>query len=137
MQVKDISSVKGFLEAWKNLDQNSSLIEDMVLFHKHMMFERVLRFQGKFKDSLVHLEWAWTIVEQWKNLLFNKDLCDLTCNLNNTLQELDKPITAKHHLYTEITQQDKKKYSLLDRSLIQLSLVETLFIQGHYKEAER
>jgi hypothetical protein len=60
-----------------------------VLFRKDMLLGRGLRFQGEFADSLSHLERAQKAAEQHKDLIFDEDLRDLTCDLADTLRKLD------------------------------------------------
>lgn len=136
IQVEDLSTAKGLLEDWSPLDQNASSLEGVVAFRKEMMLGRILRFQGAFKESLTHLRRARTTAEQRKDLFFDEDLRDLTCDLADTLRELDDPASAEHHLRAEITRRDQNCISS-GKSLLELSLAEALFAQERFREAER
>jgi tetratricopeptide (TPR) repeat protein len=137
IQVEDLSAAKRLLEHWSPLGQSPSPMEEVLLFRKDMMLGRVLRFQGEFAESLAHLERARKTAEQRKDLIFDEDLRDLTCDLADTLRELDDPASAEHHLRAEIERRDWNCTSSSGRSLLELSLAEALFGQGRFKEAER
>jgi hypothetical protein len=136
IQVEDLPTAKKLLEDWSPLDPNPSSMENVVLFRKNMMLGRVLRFQGAFKESLTHLKKARTTAERRKDLIFDEDLLDLTCDLADTLRELDDPTSAEHHLRAEITRRDQNCISS-GKSLLELSLAEALFAQERFREAEK
>ncbi|KND92895.1 hypothetical protein TOPH_02403 [Tolypocladium ophioglossoides CBS 100239] len=133
----DLSAAKKLLEDWSPLNQSPSSMEEVVLFRKNMILGRILRFQGEFTESLTHLEIARKTTEKRKDLIFDEDLRDVTCDLADTLRELDDPTSAEHDLRTEIARRDQSCISSLGRSLLELSLAEALFAQGRLKEAER
>ncbi|KAI5455731.1 hypothetical protein BGZ63DRAFT_368306 [Mariannaea sp. PMI_226] len=136
IQVEDLSTAKRLLEDWSSLGQDPSSLERVVIFRKDMILGRILRFQGVFKESLTHLQRARTTAEQPKDLIFDEDFRDLTCDLADTLRELDDPASAEHHLRAEIARRDQYGASSPGRSLLELSLAETLFAQRRFKEAE-
>ncbi|KAK7416063.1 hypothetical protein QQZ08_012145 [Neonectria magnoliae] len=80
-------------------------MEEVVLFRKHMMLGRVLRFQGEFNESLTHLERSRKIAGQRKDLTFDEDLRDLICDLADTLRELDDP--RKPYLLKDASKRQK------------------------------
>lgn len=135
IQVEDLSTAKRLLEDWIPLDQNPSPIEQVIVFRKDMLFGRILRFQGAFKESLMHLERARKTAGHCKDLIFDEDLRDLTCDHADTLRELDDPQAAEHHLRTEIMRRDQSDISS-GKSLLELSLAEALFAQERFQEAE-
>jgi hypothetical protein len=91
-----------------------------VLFRKHMILGRMLRFRGRFKES---------------HLNFDEDLHSLICDLADTLRELNDTVSAERHLRMEIARRKDRPCSS-GRSLLELSLAEALFAQGCSKEAE-
>ncbi|RSL94493.1 hypothetical protein CEP52_012623 [Fusarium oligoseptatum] len=134
--VEDLSTAEELLEQWTPLDQDPSLIEQVTDFRKHLLLGRILRFLGAFKESLVHLERARETAEHCKDLLFDEDLCDLTCEHADTLRELDDSGAAEHHLRAEIARRDQNGLSS-GKSRLEISLAEALFAQGHFQEAEK
>ncbi|KAF1814020.1 hypothetical protein P152DRAFT_472793 [Eremomyces bilateralis CBS 781.70] len=102
----------------------------VVLFRKGMILGRILRFQGEFAESLVHLQKARKMAEKCKELVFDKDLRDLTCDLADTLRELDEPKSAEHVLRPEITHQIQRGTSLAGSALLELSLAEALLLNS-------
>ncbi|ATY60543.1 hypothetical protein A9K55_006954 [Cordyceps militaris] len=135
VQVEDLSTAKGLLEDWSPLTETPSSIEQVVVFRKHMILGRILRFQGAFTESLAHFEKAQTTSEQCKDVTFDEDLRDLTCDYADTLRELDDTVSAELQLRAEITRRDYSDVSLR-RSLLDLSLAEVLFAQQRVSEAE-
>ncbi|KAI5455788.1 hypothetical protein BGZ63DRAFT_429654 [Mariannaea sp. PMI_226] len=49
---------------------------------------------------------ARIIAQRRQDLIFDKDLHDLTCDLADTLRELDDPASTEHHPRAEITRRD-------------------------------
>jgi len=137
LQVEDLSLAKKSLQDWKPVGQNISLMEEVVLFRKNMVLGRILRFGGEFQESLTHLELSRIAAEQRKDLIFDDDLRDLTCDLADTLRELDQPVAAAHCLRAEIAQRDPGCSLFPGRSLLELSLAEVLFAQELFDEAKQ
>ncbi|KAK0628691.1 hypothetical protein B0T17DRAFT_588740 [Bombardia bombarda] len=137
IQVEDLSAAKELLESWSPFDQSTPPMEEVMLFRKDMVLGRVLRFQGEFIDSLTHLERSRKTAAEHKDLIFDKDLRDLTCDLADTLRELGDLASAEHHLRVEIARRDQHCISSPGRSLLELSLAEALFAQGRFKETEK
>lgn len=135
IQTEDLSAAKKSLEVWGPLDQSPSWMEEVVLVRKGMILGKAMRFQGDFEESRKHLEYSRKITEQRKDLTFDEDLRDLTCDLADTLRELDEAISAEHHLRIEIARQEHHA-QFSGRSLLELSLAEALFAQKRFKEAE-
>ncbi|GKU08176.1 unnamed protein product [Fusarium langsethiae] len=136
IQVEDLSTAEALLEDWKPSDEHPSLLEQTVMFRKHMILGRILRFKGAFRESLVHLEKAQEVVRRHKDLSFDEDLRDLTCDQADTLRELDEPEPAERLLREEIDRRDRdcipgNTYRL------KLTLAEALFAQKRFEEAER
>ncbi|KLP03223.1 uncharacterized protein LW94_5978 [Fusarium fujikuroi] len=135
IQTEDLSTVKRLLEDWNPLHRIPSSLERVVEFRKNILLGRILRYQGVFRESLTYLERAQTIAAQENDLTFYEDFRDLTCDLADTLRELDEPTLGERHLRTEITRRDRSGIST-GKSLLQLSLAEALFAQARYREAE-
>lgn len=136
IQVEELSAAKTWLENLGCRDPRPSPMKTMILFRREMLLGRVFRFQGEFSQSLVHLERARQKVEEQQDLIFDEDLRDLTCDLADTLRELDQPAIGERHLRTEIARQDQEHASTRKSSLLELSLAEMLFGQGRFNEAE-
>jgi tetratricopeptide (TPR) repeat protein len=136
IQVEDLATARKILEDWHPLGQSPSSMETAVLFRKGIILGKTLRFQGEFKESLAHLQTSQTIVRQSKNLVIDEDLRDLTCNLAETLLELDDPVLAEQHLRAEIARRVQNLDSSSGGSLLELSLAESLFAQRRFGEAE-
>lgn len=108
-------------------------------FRNGMILGRVLRFQGRFKEALVHLRKSFAMVKQLRELCFDEDLRDLTCDIADTLRELDELQAAEECLREELARWDRAAPipASTGRSLIEASLAEVLFAQGRYEEAQR
>lgn len=119
--------------AWKRFAvvkaEVAARVEEVVLFRKDMILGRILRFQGEFTESLTHLERARKATEQRKGLIFDEDLRDLTCDLADTLRELDQPVSAEHYLRAEISRRKHNCISSPGGSLLELSLAE-VYVEG-------
>ncbi|CVL11857.1 hypothetical protein FPRO06_07906 [Fusarium proliferatum] len=135
IQTEDLSTAKRVLEDWSPLHRIPSSLERVVEFRKNILLGRILRYQGAFRESLTYLERAQTTAAQENDLTFYEDFRDLTCDLADTLRELDEPMSGEGHLRTEITRRDRSGIST-GKSLLQLSLAEVLFAQARYREAE-
>lgn len=138
IQVEDLPRAEQLLNAWYPLDQEPSPMEQAVHIRKSLILGRVLRFQGRFPESLDQLTKTSTLAKQLHNLSFDEDLRDLTCELADTLRELDQPQAAERHLREEIARRDRclEGTAYTRRSLLEASLAEVLFAQGRAEEAE-
>jgi tetratricopeptide (TPR) repeat protein len=134
-QVEDIPGARKALEQWRTVNGSCSM-EQVVQFRIGMLLGRFLRYQGEFAESLAHLKRSRDKAEERGSLSFDEDLRDLTCDLADTLRELDDPIAAEHHLRAEITRRDRSS-ACSSQVPLQLCLAEALFAQGHFEEAEQ
>ena len=100
-----------------------------------MILGRALRFHGEFKESLTHLQGSREIAERRKDLIFDEDLRNLTCDLADTLRELDDPVSAEQHIRAEITRRDWNCGPSSGR--LGLSLAESLFAQRRFIEVQQ
>jgi len=137
IQVDDLFTAEELLKGWIPLSQIPSAMEEVVLFRRNMILGRILRYQGKFDESLAHLEESRNIAARRKDLNFDEDLHDLTCDLADTLRELNNPVLAEHHLRTEIARRDQNSAHSSNRSALELSLAESLFAQERFRDAEK
>ncbi|KAM5347139.1 hypothetical protein ACJ41O_010144 [Fusarium nematophilum] len=135
-QVEDHATARKVLEDWDYLDENPSPMERVVCFRKHMLLGRLLRYQGEFRDSLKHFEMARKATEQHSEIILDEELRDFTCDLADTLRELDDPATGERLLRAEIARRKENPSPFFGRSWPELSLAETLFAQEKFKEAE-
>ncbi|OJD12144.1 hypothetical protein AJ78_07215 [Emergomyces pasteurianus Ep9510] len=132
IQVDELAMATDVLDAWQPFGRIPAAIEEVVLFRKHVILGKVLRFQGKFRESLLNLEKSKNLADRCHDLFFNEDRCDLMCNLADTLRELERPANAEHCLRTEIARQNQVSRP----DLLKLALAECLFAQGRYAEVE-
>ncbi|KAK7894617.1 hypothetical protein LTR67_006379 [Exophiala xenobiotica] len=135
IQAEDIFNAKNLLGDWDSLGRPSP-VEEVVLFRKHMIIGRGLRFQGDFTNSLAHLQQSRKIMERCRILTFNEDLRDLSCDLADTLRELDESVSAERYLRAEIARQKAEDILPSAQFLLKLSLAESLFGQERFREAE-
>jgi hypothetical protein len=70
-------------------------MEDVVLMRKSMMLGKILRFGGKFEELLAHLKNAREAAERHGLEMFDEDLSSLTCDLADTLRELNDLVSAE------------------------------------------
>lgn len=138
IQVEDLVSAKTALASWHPSDQqNPTLLEDIVLFRKYMILGRACRMEGDFGLALKYLRMAQEKARQQRELSFDEHLRDFTCDLADTLRELDNSESAEHELRKEIARQERNRASFPGRSLLDVSLAEALFAQCRYEEAEK
>ncbi|KAF4417385.1 hypothetical protein FACUT_12261 [Fusarium acutatum] len=126
IQTEDLSTAKRVLEDWSPLHRIPSSLERVVEFRKNIVLGSILRYQGVFRESLTYLERARITAAQENDLTFYEDFRDLTCDLADTLRELDEPASGERRLRTEITRRDQSGIST-GKSLLQLCLAEALF----------
>jgi hypothetical protein len=137
VQVEDLPIAAKLLGDWSPLNQRPSPMEEAVLVRKDILLGRILRFQGKFQESLEHLQRARKTTEQTKGLVFEEDFRDIISELADTLRELDNPVASERYLRAEISRRDQNFISAPGGSALELSLAEALFAQGHIEDAEK
>ncbi|KAL4721785.1 hypothetical protein ACLX1H_011279 [Fusarium chlamydosporum] len=99
------------------------------------MLGRILRFEGDFTDSRNHLETAKGFIEEFKELDFDKDRLDLTCDYADTLRELGELELAESLLRAELARRDV--HCISSKSPLKLALAEVLFAQGQLECADK
>ncbi|PGH03424.1 hypothetical protein AJ80_08672 [Polytolypa hystricis UAMH7299] len=134
IQVDELAMATDVLDSWHPLSQAPSTIEEVVLFRKHVLLGKISQYQGRFEESLVHLERSKELADLRRHLFFDEDRLDLMCTLSDTLLELGFPTAAEQTLRSEISRRDKGGTSA--GFLLKLGLAESLFAQERYREAE-
>lgn len=139
VQVDDLPHAEQFLEEWQPLDDEPSLMEQVVLLRRGVTLGRVLRTRGRFAEAYTHLKRSHDLAEQPRGLSFDGDRRDLICEMADTLRELDQPQAAELYLRREFARrgQDMQDPPASGKSLLEASLAEALFAQGRAEEAER
>lgn len=141
IQVEELSQAAQILHKWNPLSLIApSLMEQTVLFRKNLLLGKVLRYQGHFKQAHQHLQEALALTKRPQvDLTFDEDLRDLTCELADTLRELNEPCAAEVLLREQLARMDEHVpgSAMPGRSLLQASLAEALFAQGQMGEAEQ
>lgn len=138
-QVDDLPQAEKLLEEWRPLSGEPSLMEQVVQFRRGVILGRILRTRGRFSEAHTHLKRSHDLVEQLQALSFDEDRRDLTCEIADTLRELDKPETAELYLRREFSRRGEGMQDppASGKSLLEASLAEVLFAQGRIQEAER
>lgn len=137
IQFDNLPAAEKLLQDWSPCQGSPSPMEDVVLFRKYMLLGKIMRFRGKFNESLQYLHRARETAErQQKDLSFDEDLPVFACELADALRELDDPKSAETHLRTEIARLETEGV-LSKSSSLELSLAEALFAQGRHEEAEQ
>lgn len=136
IQVEDLSTARKVLEDWSPLDEIVSPLETAVVFRKGIILGRALRYRGDFEGSLTHLKRSQSLAQKSKNLAFDEDIPNLTCELAETFLELSDPVSAEYYLRREIERRAKACHSSSGGSLPDLILAESLFAQGRFGEVE-
>lgn len=137
-QVDDLPQAEQLLEEWRPLSGEPSLMEQVVQFRRGVILGRILRTRGRFSEAHTHLKRSHGLVEQLQDLSFDEDRRDLTCEIADTLRELDKPEAAEVYLRREFARRGEgiQDPPASGKSLLEASLAEVLFAQGRVQEAE-
>jgi hypothetical protein len=102
IQLEHLVEAANVLDAWQPTSHSLSAMEEIVLFRKHIVLGKLLRYQGQFRESLANLETSKRMADQCKETTFLEDGSDLTSSLADTLLELGDPIRAENCLRAEI-----------------------------------
>ncbi|EFQ36734.1 uncharacterized protein GLRG_11841 [Colletotrichum graminicola M1.001] len=132
-QNEDLSSAMDTLKEWR-LTKPASSTKEAVLFRMNLLRGKILRFQGKFQDSLECLSKSRCAAEQLGELHFDEDATDLVVEVADTVIELNDPIRAEQLLKEQL---ERQYYTPAARALLSLSLAESLFAQQRFLEADR
>ncbi|KAK1948798.1 hypothetical protein LY78DRAFT_708517 [Colletotrichum sublineola] len=132
-QNEDLSSAMDTLKEWR-LTEPASPAEEAVLFRMNLLRGKILRFQGKFQDSLECLSKSRCVAEQLGELHFDEDAADLVVEVADTMIELNDPIRAEQLLKEQL---ERQYYTPAARALLSLSLAGSLFAQQRFLEADR
>ncbi|KAG6367498.1 hypothetical protein INS49_001688 [Diaporthe citri] len=139
VQVDALPQAERVLAEWRPLSDEPSLMEQVVRFRRGMTLGRVFRTQGRFSEAYTQVKRSHDLAEQLQDLSFDEDRRDLTCEMADTLRELDKPETAEVYLRRELARRGDGMQDppASGKSLLEASLAEVLFAQGRIQEAER
>jgi hypothetical protein len=118
------------LNTWQPLHHTPA--EKTVLFRMNILRGKIFRCQGRFHESFACLKGY--MIEDYGDLFFGEELCDLTCEIADTLRELDDPVYAEQLLRRLLACQEQPRPSA--ESLLKLSLAESLFAQDKFAESE-
>lgn len=139
IQVEEHPKAQQILIEWRPIGHEPSLMEQVVAFRMNMILGKILRFQGQFDDSLTRLKTSYALMEGLHDFTFDEDRRDLTCDMADTLRELDEPEVAETYVRNEIARWGAsahvKAYSGI--SFLEACLAEILFAQGQMNDAER
>ncbi|OAA55879.1 Tetratricopeptide-like helical [Niveomyces insectorum RCEF 264] len=146
IQEERLDKAEECLENWHSKDpERPSALESVVLFRQSMIWGRFLRFRGDFVEARARLREAQ---EQQRNqshrqlISLDEELQDFTCDLADTLRELNELEEAEQCLRTEIElrhrrQNDENRaLSPVDTTLLNLSLAEVMFARGRFQDAK-
>lgn len=131
IQLEQLPKVMKAPNSWEPTSKSPTAIEHVILFRKHTILGKILRYRGSFKGSLEHLEIPKRIADKQKDITFLEDGGDFTSSLADTYIELGDPISAENCLRTEIARQDPDSVTML-----KLALAESLFAQNRHSDAE-
>ncbi|KAF6822211.1 NB-ARC domain-containing protein [Colletotrichum musicola] len=132
MQVEELEEAKRRLNQWEPVSEQPSPMERVVLFRKHSLLGKALRYgEGRFAEAEHQLLTAQGIADRYKSELnFDEDTRDIASNYADTLRELEQLDKTEEYLRLRIQEAD-----LATRSSLKLSLAECLFARG--VEAQR
>jgi predicted negative regulator of RcsB-dependent stress response len=139
IQVEELTQAEVCLDKWVPLDHDKpSRIEQVVQFRKSVILGRIMRYQGWFVESDAHLQHAYAMVKQIKDLHFDEDRRDLICEIADTSRELEDLEPAETHLRAELSHwgQHSQGPAFSGKSLLDACLAEILFARGKYDEAK-
>ncbi|KPM35473.1 hypothetical protein AK830_g11102 [Neonectria ditissima] len=94
IQKEELATAEESLEAWTPLSQIASPMEEVVLFRKHMLLGKVLRYAGRFEESLAHLKAAQKLALDKKHLDSDEDLRN---GSNQQVSDRDWWCDSDHH----------------------------------------
>lgn len=139
IQAGDLTAAKQELCEWNPIDSASpSTIERIVLRSKNITMGKVLRYEGRFQDALLHLQEVLRESERddfyegtgWHRVLIS-NVADLLC-------EVGRPAEARALLTPELQRMtDQNCQDLSSGRRLQLSLIESFIECGMYDQAEK
>jgi tetratricopeptide (TPR) repeat protein len=135
VQEENLNNAIARLGSWSPLNPNKpSTMEHVVLVNAQFQLAKVLRYQGRFKEALRHLE---NIHEMAIRESLLEDIRpDIANELGNVLTEEDKPIEARELLHAAIDNHDRKgRTNTAASKLLHISLAETFMRQGQTEAA--
>ncbi|RCI12105.1 hypothetical protein L249_0942 [Ophiocordyceps polyrhachis-furcata BCC 54312] len=132
-QDEELLSAMDALKEWQPIEP-ASLAEEVVLFRINLLRGKILRFQGKFHDSLECLSKSRCATEVFRGLLhFDEEAGGLVVEMADTMRELDDAARAEELLTAQL---ERQCHTPATRALLALSLAESLFAQQKFPEAD-
>ncbi|KAK1485586.1 hypothetical protein CCUS01_03726 [Colletotrichum cuscutae] len=132
-QKEELSSAMDALQEWQPTEP-ASLAKEVLLFRMNILRGKILRFQGKFQESLICLSKSRYTMDLLEDLHFDKEAGELIVEIADTIRELDDSARAEQMLTAQLQQQ---YHTPATRALLGLSLAESLFAQQKFREADR
>lgn len=132
-QNEELSSSMVTLNEWQPTEP-ASPAEEVVLFRMNLLRGKILRFKGKFQDSLECLNKSRCATELLRDLHFDEEAGDLMVEIADTMRELDDPSRAEELLTAQL---ERPYHTPATRALLCISLAESLFAQQKFPEANR
>ncbi|KAM0420985.1 hypothetical protein ACHAPT_011228 [Fusarium lateritium] len=136
LQIEALAAAEEVLETWRPLNESPSPMERTIVFRKAILLGRSLRHRGKFQESTTQLKSARRLAQQPSKTVFDEDLRDLTCELADSLRELEDLALAEDVLRAEIKRREGTYIPVTGKGLLDLCSAEVLFAQGRHAEAE-
>ncbi|KJZ68661.1 hypothetical protein HIM_11946 [Hirsutella minnesotensis 3608] len=130
-QKEELSSAMEIMDKWAPM-HNTSLIEEVAIFRVSILRGRILRYQGKFEDSLRVLHSAHDLIEAQRELFYGEESGELAIELADTLQELGEFNRSEIILTRQLTRDN----SSATDSVIKVSLAECFFAQKEVAKAK-
>ncbi|KAK2006163.1 hypothetical protein LZ32DRAFT_544532 [Colletotrichum eremochloae] len=121
IQVEELPAATAALEEWQPRRQ-LSVMDYVVLYRKHFLLAKILRYQDHFEKALGCLEKSRDITSQCDGLVFEEEDRDFASSYADTLRELNRPIEAEDFLREKIPLVNESA-----RNILNVSLAESLF----------
>ncbi|GKT54677.1 NB-ARC domain-containing protein [Colletotrichum tofieldiae] len=123
IQVEELPAATAVLEKWQPHPQ-LSVMDYVVLYRKHFLLAKILRYQGHFEKALDHLKESQDITSRCDGLVFEEEVRDFASSYADTLRELNRPSEAEKFLCGKLPLVNESA-----RNILNVSLAESLFAQ--------
>ncbi|KAK2037723.1 hypothetical protein LZ31DRAFT_480413 [Colletotrichum somersetense] len=124
IQVEELLAATAVLNEWQPRQQLSAM-DKVVLYRKHFVLAKILRYQGDFEKALCQLQKLQDIMSQPNGLNFEEEIRDFASSYADTLRELSRATEAVSYLRQMIPLVNESA-----RNFLRVSLAENLFAQG-------
>ncbi|KJZ71483.1 hypothetical protein HIM_09122 [Hirsutella minnesotensis 3608] len=119
------------MDKWTPM-HDTSIVEDVVIFRMNILRGKILRYQGRFEDSLQSLHSAHDLTKARREIFFDEDFGELIVELADTLQELGNFSRSEALLRKQLT----RDHTSATDSILRVSLAECLFARREFVKAE-